>query len=88
VTERIEFKEILVTDPVTKKQSNAVSVIRNGRQVALLLEADRLKRALSLSLQEVEYIVDNLAEITNGQTNDTSEFWKAVLDYKRSQGRV
>jgi hypothetical protein len=85
MTERIEFKEILVTDPVTKKQSNVVSVIRNGRQVALLLEAGRLKRALSLSLQEVEYIVDNLAEIKNGQpTNDTSEFWKAVLDYKRS----
>lgn len=86
MTERIEFKEILVTDPVTRKQSNAVSVIRNGRQVALILEVERVKRALSLSREEVEYIVDNLAEITNGQpTNDTSEFWKAVLDFKRSR---
>lgn len=87
MTERIEFKEIMINNPVTKKQSNAVSVIRNGRQVALILEAERVKRALSLSREEVEYIVDNLAEKTNGQpTNDMSEFWKAVLDFKRSRG--
>jgi hypothetical protein len=87
MAERIEFKEIMITDPVTKKQSNAVSVIRNGRQVALILEAERVKRALSLSREEVEYIVDNLAEKTNGQpSSDMSEFWKAVLDFKSSRG--
>jgi len=87
MTERIEFKEIMITDPVTKKQGKAVSVIRNGHQVALLLEADRLKRALNLSLEEIEYIVDNLAGITNRQpSSDMNEFWKAVLDFKRSRG--
>jgi len=86
MTERIEFEEIVITDPVTKKKSDAVAVIRNGRQVALLPEADRLRRALNLWLEEIEYIVDNFARIMNRQpTNDESEFWKAVLDFKRSQ---
>jgi hypothetical protein len=87
MAERIEFKEIMITDPVTKEQRNAVSVVRNGRQVALLLEADRLKRALNLSLEEVEYIVSNLTEKRNRQpSSDMNEFWKAVLDFKRSRG--
>jgi hypothetical protein len=87
MTERIEFEETEITDPVTKKKSDAVAVIRNGRQVALLPEADRLRRALNLSLEEIEYVVDNFARIMNRQpTNDESEFWKAVLDFKRSQG--
>jgi hypothetical protein len=87
MAELIEFKEIMITDPVTKEQRNAVSVVRNGRQVALLLEADRLKRALNLSLEEVEYIVSNLTETKNRQpSSDMSEFWKAVLDFKRSRG--
>ena len=86
MTGRIEFKETVITDPVTKRKSDAVAVIRNGRQVALLPEADRLRRALNLSLEEIEYIVDNFARIMNRQpTNDESEFWKAVLDFKRSQ---
>jgi len=86
--ERIEFEEIMITDPATKKQSNAVSVIRDGRQVALLPEADRLRRALNLPLEEIEYIVDNFVKIMNRQpTNDESEFWRAVLDFKRSRGR-
>ena len=86
MTERIEFEETVITDPVTKKKSDAVAVIRNGCQVALLPEADRLRRALNLSLEEIEYIVDNFARIMNRQpTNDESEFWKAVLDFKRSQ---
>lgn len=87
MTERIEFEETVITDPVTKKKSDAVAVIRNGRQVALLPEADRLRRALNLSLEEIEYIVDNFTRIMNRQpTNDESEFWKAVLDFKRSRG--
>jgi len=86
MTERIEFEEVVVTDPVTKSKSDAVAVIRNGRQVALLPEADRLRRALSLPLEETEYIVDNFVKIMGRQpTNDESEFWKAVLDFKRSQ---
>jgi len=87
MTERIEFKEIVITDPVTNKKRDAVAVIRNGRQVALLPEADRLRRALNLPLEETEYIVDNFVKIMNRQpTNDESEFWKAVLDFKRSRG--
>jgi hypothetical protein len=31
MTKRIEFEETVITDPVTKKKSNAVAVIRNGR---------------------------------------------------------
>jgi len=87
MTERIEFKEIVITDPVTNKKRDAVAVIRNGRQVALLPEADRLRRALNLPLEETEYIVDNFVKIMNRQpTNDESEFWKAILDFKRSRG--
>ena len=86
MTERIEFEEVVITDPVTKRKSDAVAVIRNGRQVALLPEADRLRRALNLSLEEIEYIVDNFAKIMGRQpTRDEREFWKAVLDFKRSK---
>jgi hypothetical protein len=84
---RIKFKETTITDPQTNRERDGVAVIRNGRQVALLPEADRLRRALSLSLEEVEYIVNHFAEIMNRQpTQDEKEFWKAVLDFKRSQG--
>ena len=87
MTERIEFEEIVITDPATNKKSDAVAVIRNGRQVALLPEADRLRRALNLPLEEIEYIVDNFVKILNRQpTNDDSEFRQAVLDFKRSRG--
>lgn len=87
MTEPIKFEEIMITDPVTKKKSDAVAVIRNGRQVALLPEADRLRRALALPLEEIEHIVNNFPVIMNRQpTRDEREFWKAVLDFKRSQG--
>jgi len=86
MTERIDFEEVIITDPVTEQKSDAVAVIRNGRQVALLPEADRLRRALKLSLEEIEYIVDNFVRIMNRKpTRDEREFWKAVLDFKRSQ---
>jgi hypothetical protein len=41
---RIEFKETKITDPITLKERDAVAVIRNGCRVALLPEADRLRR--------------------------------------------
>jgi len=85
--ERIEFEETKITDPLTKKDRDAVAVIRNGHQVALLPEADRLRRALALPLEEIEYIVNNFPVIMNRQpTPDEKEFWEAVLDFKRSQG--
>ena len=84
--ERIEFEEVTITDPITNKKSDAVAVIRNGQQVALLPEADRLRRALNLSLEETEFTVNNFTEIMNREpTHDESEFWKAILDFKRSQ---
>lgn len=83
---QIEFEETKITDPITNKERDAVAVIRNGRQVAVLPEADRLRRALALQVEEVEYIVDNFIKIMNrAPTQDEKEFWKAVLDFKRSQ---
>lgn len=84
---RIEFKEAKITDPLTKEERDGVAVIRNGHQVALLPEADRLRRALALPLEEIENIMDNFTRIMNREpTRDEREFWKAVRDFKRSQG--
>ena len=84
----VEFETVTVTDPVTRKQRDAVAVIRNGRQVALLPEADRLRRALNLPMKEIEHIVNYFPIIMNREpTSDEREFWKAVLDYKRQEGR-
>lgn len=89
MAERIEFEEVIITDPITNRKSDAVAVIRNRRQVALLPEADRLRRALSLPLEEIEYVVDNFPVIMNRKpTRDEREFWKAVLDFKRSHGQT
>lgn len=89
MTERIEFEEVVITDPITTKRSDAVVVIRDGRQVAQLPEADRLRRALGLPLQEVEDIVNNFSIIMGREpTADEREFWRAILDFKRSQGQV
>ncbi len=83
MTEYIKFEEEQFTDPRTKKQADAVRVIRNGKQVARLPEADRLRRALALSVAEVEDVVNNFPAIMGRQPNDNeSAFWKAVLDYK------
>ncbi len=86
MTGPIEFEEVTITDPVTNKRCDAVAVIRNGRQVAVLPEADRLRRALNLPLEEIEHIVNNFTRIMNREpTHDEKEFWRAVLDFKRSQ---
>ena len=88
MAKQIKFEQTKITDPVTKKERDGIAVIRNGRQVALLPEADRLRRALNLSLEEIEHIVNNFPVIMNRQpTRDEKEFWKAVLDFKRSQSR-
>ena len=84
--ESIEFEETTVIDPITKKSRDAIAVIRNGHQVALLPEADRLRRALALQIEEIEYIMNNFTRIMNREpTHDEKEFWKAVLDFKHSQ---
>jgi len=87
--EQIKFEQVVITDPITTKKSDAVVVIRNGRQVAMLPEADRLRRALGLPLQEAEDIVNNFSIIMGRQpTTDEREFWKAIVDFKCSQGQV
>lgn len=89
MTSQIEFEETIVTDPITKKNRDAIAVIRNGRQVALLPEVDRLRRALNLKLAEIEYVVINFARLMNREpTPDEREFWRAVLDFKRNQVRA
>ena len=86
MTERIGFERVIITDPATNRKSDAVAVIRNGRRVALLPEVDRLGRALNLPLEEIKDIVDNFTGIMNREpTSDEREFWKAILDFKRSQ---
>jgi len=83
MTERIEFEVVVITDPITKRKSDAVAVMRNGMQVAQIPEADRLRRALALSLREVEDIVNNFSVIMRRKpTTDEREFWKAILDCK------
>jgi hypothetical protein len=82
----IYFKETTITDPQTNRDRDAVAVLRNGQQVAVLPEVDRLRRALNLSVDEIEHIVNNFQELMNRPpTQDEREFWKAVLEYKRSQ---
>ena len=87
MVEEIEFREVALDDPVTKqKKGDAIAIIRGGRQVALLPEADRLRRALTLPLTEIEDILKNFLAIMGREpTTDEREFWKAVLDYKRTQ---
>jgi hypothetical protein len=81
---RIEFGEVRVIDPLTKKERDGVAVFRNGCKVALIPEADRLRRALSLPLEEIKDIVNNFPAIMNRQpTPDEKEFWQAVFEYKR-----
>jgi hypothetical protein len=86
----IEFREVPIDDPVTRqKKGDAIAVIRGGHQVALLREADRLRRALILPLAEIENILKNFSAIMGREpTTDEKEFWKAVLDYKRGQDQV
>ena len=87
MTERIEFEETKIIDPITNRSQDAIAVTRDGRQVAILPEADRLRRALGLSLEEVENITNNFVKIMNREpTHDEQEFWKAVRDFKRGQG--
>jgi hypothetical protein len=80
----VEFKEVPDEDPITKqKKGDAIVVIRDGHQVAVLPEADRLRRALNLSVDEINDTLSNFSSIMGREpTSDEREFWKAVLDYK------
>lgn len=82
----IQFEETTITDPRTNRERDAIAVIRDGHRVALLPEADRLRRALNLSEDVIKHIIDHFSELMDRPpTQDEEEFWKAVLEYKRSQ---
>ena len=89
MVEEIEFREIKLEDPETKRQKrDAIAVFRNGRQVAFLPEADRLRRVLNLPLKEIHYTFNNFSTIMGREpTSDEREFWRAVVDFKRGQKR-
>jgi hypothetical protein len=84
--EAIKFEEAVILNPITRKKQDVIAVIRDGHQVALLPDPDRLRRALNLPLGEVEHIVANFSDIMNREpSQDEKEFWQAVPDFKRNQ---
>jgi hypothetical protein len=86
---RIKFKETTITDPQTNRDRDAIAVIRNGRQVAILPEIDRLGRALNLSVDDIEHIISHFRELMGRPpTQDEQEFWRAVLEYKHAQEKA
>jgi len=88
MSERIRFETITMKDDTSGKDIDGLAVIRDGHQVAVLPEADRLNRALRLPLNEIEYIANNLRELLNREpTLDEREFWRAILDFRRSQNQ-
>ena len=85
--EKIEFQKITLKDPETKlDRGDAIVVLRDGCQVAQLPEADRLRRALNLSLEDIEETMRDFAVIMGRKpTEDEKEFWMAVAEFKRNQ---
>ena len=85
--EQIKFQKVTFKDSETKlDKGDAIVVLRDGRQVAQLPEADRLRRALNLSLEEIEETIRDFTEIMGRKpTKDEKEFWMAVADYKHNQ---
>ena len=86
MSEEIRFETITIKGRVPSQDRDGIAVIRGGRQVAVLPEADRLRRALSQPLEEIEHIATNLHELLKRDpTTDEREFWRAVLDYRRTR---
>lgn len=86
IVEQVQFEKVVAIDPRTKKKRDAVAVIRNGHQVAILPEFDRLARALSQPLEAIYQTAHGFRAIMNRQpAHDEREFWQAVLEFKRSQ---
>lgn len=85
MSEEIRFETVTIKGDTPGRDRDGVAVIRGGRQVAVLPEADRLNRALGQPLEEIEYIAKNLRELLEREpTRDEREFWRAVLDLRRS----
>lgn len=81
--EKIEFVKRETIDLAIGRKGDEVVVLRGGREVAALPEADRLEMALALPLEEVRWIAAHFKEIMRREpTSDEREFWRAVADYK------
>lgn len=91
MSEDIRFETVKIRDKTRAQDRDGVAVIRDGRQVAVLPEVARLNRALSLPLEKVEYIANNLHAVMKSgavgrePTSDEEEFWRAVLDFRYGQ---
>ena len=84
--DEILFKNVTIKGDNPGEDTDGVAVIRQGRQVAVLPETDRLNRALNLPLDEVAYITENLGKLLKRDpTSDEREFWRAILEYKQEQ---
>lgn len=83
MTRSIEFLKRETIDPLTNKKGDEVVVLRDGREVAALPEAERLDRVLALPLKEAKWIASHFDKIMLREpTPDEREFWKAIVDYK------
>lgn len=81
----VNFEKRVTVDPNTNRKRDEVVVIRDGREVAALPEANRLDRALGLPLEEAAWVARNFREIMHRDpTPAEGEFWRAIVDYKRS----
>ncbi|MBC8512177.1 MAG: hypothetical protein H8D32_04265 [Dehalococcoidia bacterium] len=88
MSQEIRFETITMKDDTSGKDIDGVAVIRGGHRVSVLPDADRLNRALSLPLEEIEHVANNLRELLNRDpTADEREFWRAILDFRRSQNQ-
>ena len=88
MSQEIRFETITIKDDTSGKDRDGVAVIRGGHRVSVLPEADRLNRALRLPLKEIEHVANNLRELLNREpTLDEREFWRAILDFRRSQNQ-
>lgn len=90
MSEDIRFETITIEGDRPSDKRDGVAVIRDGRQVAVIPEAERLDRALSLPLDKIEHIVNNLrtvmlSTLDREPTRDEEDFWHAVLDFQRNQ---
>jgi hypothetical protein len=87
VSTDIRFETIELKDKNTGRKRDAVAVMREGKRVAVIPEAKRLDRAMSLPLEQVEQVNENLTDtmkrtVGREPTHDEKEFWRAVLDYR------
>ncbi len=83
---KVRFERVTIKGDTPKQNKDGVAAIRDGRCVAVLPEAARLDRVLSQPLEDIEYIANNLPQVLGREpSHDEQEFWRAVLDFRRSQ---